>query len=54
VAGILLEEYAARFSNNTPDDEWIEAVARHGSIALTHDGRMRCKPNEQRSVRHDA
>ncbi|MEO5799169.1 MAG: hypothetical protein ABIZ70_09090 [Gemmatimonadales bacterium] len=39
------------FAPNTPDAEWIAEVSKRGWVAITHDGRIRYKPNEQAAVR---
>jgi hypothetical protein len=49
-AGILVEEHAAHFAPNTPDQVWIAEVARRGWTALTHDARIRYKPNGRDAV----
>lgn len=49
-AGIFVEEHAAHFRHDTPDDEWIPEVARRGWIAVSHDARIRYKPNEKDAV----
>lgn len=49
-AGLMVERHADHFSEQTPDDEWLEAVGKRGWIALTHDRRIRYKPNELNAV----
>jgi hypothetical protein len=33
-----------------PDEEWLEVVGRRGWVALTHDTRIRYKPNQLEKV----
>lgn len=50
-AGILIEEHARHFAHDTKDEVWIAEVASRGWVAVTHDGRIRYKPNEIAAVR---
>lgn len=49
-AGLRVERHADHFAPNTPDEEWLPRVGRAGWVALTHDGRIRYKPNELAAV----
>jgi hypothetical protein len=49
-AGLTVERHADHFAHNTPDEVWLEAVGRNAWIALTHDRRIRYKPNERDAV----
>lgn len=49
-AGLHVETHADHFSPSTPDEEWLAAAAKHGWLAVTHDGRIRYKPNELAAV----
>lgn len=49
-AGLRVERHADHFAHDCPDDEWLAEVARRGWVALTHDGRIRYKPNELAAV----
>lgn len=49
-AGLKVERHADHFAHDCPDAEWLEAVAKYGWVALTHDGRIRYKPNELAAV----
>jgi hypothetical protein len=49
-AGITVERHDAHFAPSTPDEEWLEFVGRRGWIAITHDKRIRHKPNELSAV----
>jgi PIN like domain len=49
-AGITVELHQDHFAPDTPDEVWLEAVSRRGWIALTHDRRIRYKPNERDAV----
>jgi hypothetical protein len=48
-AGLAVERHTDHFRDDTPDDVWLEAVGKNGRIALTHDHRIRYKPNERES-----
>lgn len=48
--GLTVERHADHFAHDTPDETWLEAVGRRGWIALTHDRRIRYKPNERDAV----
>jgi hypothetical protein len=49
-AGLNVERHDDHFAPDTPDEEWLEAVGRRGWIAVTHDKRIRHKPNELSAV----
>ena len=38
------------FAPDTPDEVWLAEVGKRGWIALTHDSRIRYKPNERDAV----
>ena len=46
-AGIAVLEHGDHFEPAVSDEEWLTAVAKHRWIAVTHDRRIRYKPNEQ-------
>jgi hypothetical protein len=48
--GLTVERHADHFAPDAPDDLWLEDVGRRGWIALTHDRRIRYKPNERDAV----
>jgi hypothetical protein len=48
--GLTVERHADHFEPDTPDEEWLEAIGKRGWIALTHDARIRYKPNERDAV----
>lgn len=48
--GLTVERHADHFTEQTPDDVWLETVGKKGWIALTHDRRIRYKPNELNAV----
>jgi hypothetical protein len=53
-AGLSVERHADHFGETTPDETWLAEVGRRGWIALTHDQRIRYKPNERDAVmRHN-
>lgn len=49
-AGLTVERHDAHFAPTTPDEEWLEAVGKWGWVAITHDKRIRHKPNELSAV----
>jgi hypothetical protein len=48
--GLTVERHSDHFGHDTPDDVWLAEVGRRGWIALTHDKRIRYKPNERNAV----
>ena len=49
-AGLTVERHADHFPANCPDEEWLREVGKKGWIAVTHDQRIRYKPNELAAV----
>ena len=49
-AGLNVERHRDHFAPACPDEEWLEAIGNKGWIAVTHDGRIRYKPNELEAV----
>jgi hypothetical protein len=49
-AGLTVERHRDHFLPDCPDDTWLAEVGRRGWIALTHDRRIRYKPNEKAAV----
>jgi hypothetical protein len=48
--GLTVERHADHFAPDTTDEVWLEFVGRRGWVALTHDRRIRYKPNERDAV----
>ena len=48
--GLTVERHADHFADDAPDELWLEAVGKRRWIALTHDRRIRYKPNELNAV----
>jgi hypothetical protein len=48
--GLKVERHVDHFAPETADELWLEAVGKKGWIALTHDRRIRYKPNELGAV----
>jgi PIN like domain len=48
--GLTAERHADHFAPDTPDEVWLAEVGKRGWIALTHDRRIRYKPNERDAV----
>jgi len=49
-AGLKIERHADHFAADCPDEEWLKDIGQRGWIAITHDGRIRYKPNELAAV----
>jgi PIN like domain len=49
-AGLDVETHADHFQPSAPDEEWLTAIGERGWLAVTHDGRIRYKPNELAAV----
>jgi hypothetical protein len=49
-AGLTVERHADHFAHNTSDEVWLADIGNRGWIALTHDRRIRYKPNERDAV----
>jgi PIN like domain len=49
-AGLSVERHGDHFGPAATDEEWLETVGREGWIAITHDARIRYKPNELAAV----
>jgi hypothetical protein len=49
-AGLKVERHADHFRHDTPDAEWLQEIGKRQWIAITHDSRIRYKPNELQTV----
>lgn len=49
-AGFAVERHRHHFRPDCPDEEWLAEVGRRGWVAITHDSRIRYKPNERDAV----
>ena len=49
-SGLAVERHADHFAPDTSDEAWLETVGKRGWIALSHDRRIRYKPNERDAV----
>lgn len=49
-AGLTVERHDAHFAPTTPDEEWLAAIGKWGWVAITHDKRIRHKPNQLSAV----
>lgn len=49
-AGLAVERHADHFAHDCADEVWLEAIGRKGWVAVTHDERIRYKPNELAAV----
>ena len=50
IAQVNVERHSDHFPATTPDEEWLARVAERGWVAVTHDSRIRYKPNELAAV----
>ena len=54
-AGLSVHSHFDLFAHDSADTEWLAAVSEKGWVAVTHDQRIRYKPNERAAVlRHKA
>jgi hypothetical protein len=49
-AGLSVERHYDHFAPDASDEQWLEFVGRKSWIAVTHDQRIRYKPNERDAV----
>lgn len=49
-AGLDVKRHADHFPPDSPDEIWLEAVGRQRWVAVSHDTRIRYKPNELAAV----
>jgi len=49
-AGFTVERHRDHFPPECPDEDWLAEVGRREWIAVTHDARIRYKPNELAAV----
>jgi hypothetical protein len=49
-AGLTVERHLNHFAPDEADEAWLKVIGERGWIALTHDGRIRYKPNELAAV----
>ncbi len=50
-AGLTIVRHRDRFPPDCDDETWLEAVGKAGWIAVSHDSKIRYKPNELDAVR---
>jgi hypothetical protein len=43
---IHVERHGDHFADDAKDEDWLKEVSQHGWYVLTHDQRMRYRPNE--------
>jgi hypothetical protein len=48
--GLTVERHADHFAHDAADEIWLAEIGKRGWIAVTHDRRIRYKPNELRAV----
>ena len=49
-AGLTVHRHADHLPADCSDEEWLQFVGERGWVALTHDTRIRYKPNELAAV----
>lgn len=49
-AGLTVERHRDHFAPDCEDEVWLQAIGQRGWVALTHDRRIRYKPNERSAV----
>lgn len=49
-AGLKVEPHQDHFTHDCTDEAWLRAVGERRWVAVTHDGRIRYKPNELAAV----
>ena len=49
-AGLTVERHQDLFPHDCPDEQWLQYVGENSRVAITHDGRIRYKPNELAAV----
>jgi len=49
-AGFTVERHRDHFPPECPDEDWLAEVGRRQWVAVTHDARIRYKPNELAAV----
>jgi hypothetical protein len=49
-SSVTVERHQDHFAPNASDETWLEEVGKRGWVALTHDRRIRSKPNELAAV----
>lgn len=53
-AGLSVERHRDHFPPDCADDVWLADVGSRGWVAVTHDRRIRYKPNELAAIRRHA
>ncbi|MBU1698883.1 MAG: hypothetical protein KJ970_05950 [Candidatus Eisenbacteria bacterium] len=51
-AGISVESHHEHFSEMAPDEEWLANIGKREWFAISHDRKIRYKPNERDAVMH--
>ncbi len=49
-AGLTVERHQDHFAPDCADEVWLRSIGERGWVALTHDRRIRYKPNELSAV----
>lgn len=51
-AGIHVERHFDHFADDAFDEEWLEEIGKREWFAITHDQRIRYRPNEKYAVQN--
>ena len=49
-AGLSVKRHIDHFAADCPDEDWLEVIGKRRWIAVSHDRRIRYKPNELAAV----
>jgi hypothetical protein len=49
-AGLTVERHGDHFAPDCPDEDWLAEIGKRDWVALTHDTRIRYKPNQLAAV----
>lgn len=49
-AGLTVEQHRDHFAPDCPDEDWLAKIGKREWVAVTHDARIRYKPNELAAV----
>lgn len=49
-SGLTVHRHMDHFAHDTDDEAWLQTVGESSWVAITHDGRIRYKPNELAAV----
>jgi len=50
-AGVHVERHSDHFADDARDEDWLKEISERGWYVLTHDRRMRYRPNEMDAIK---